>query len=134
MSTPNGPFEEIFADYFDLDGQRYLIVGDRFTGWTEVYLPSPNSHGAKGLISALRRYLGTFGVPNELSSDGGPEFTSIDTKEFLQKWGINHRISSAYNPQSNGRAEVSVKATKRLLRGNSKMGVLITIHSYGRSS
>ena len=31
---------------------------------------------------------------------------------------VQHRLSSAYHPQSNGRAEVTVKAMKRLLRNN----------------
>ena len=60
----------------------------------------------------------TFGVPLELSSDGGPEFAADLTKKFLRRWSIEHRVSSAYNAQSNGRAEVAVKTTKRLLRSN----------------
>ena len=32
--------------------------------------------------------------------------------------GVKHRLSSAYNPRSNGRAEVAVKSMKRLLQGN----------------
>ena len=41
-----------------------------------------------------------------------------DTEDFLSRWGVLHRLSSAYNPQSNGRAELAVKSTKRLLLGN----------------
>ena len=40
------------------------------------------------------------------------------THQFLDKWGVAHRLSSAYHPQSNGRAEVAVKKVKRLLRLN----------------
>ena len=39
---------------------------------------------------------------------------------FLKNWGVHHRISSAYFPQSNGRAEVAVKKCKRLLMDNIK--------------
>ena len=46
---------------------------------------------------------------------GGDEFTSSKFKDFLVRWGTKHRLSPAYFPQSNGRAEVAVKATKRLL-------------------
>ena len=60
----------------------------------------------------------SFGVPEEISSDGGPEFVSAEAKEFYDRWGVTHRLSSAYFPQSNGRAEVAVKLTKRLLEDN----------------
>ena len=40
------------------------------------------------------------------------------TQKFLVQWNIRHRVSSAYHPQSNGRAEVAVKSAKRLLRSN----------------
>ena len=40
------------------------------------------------------------------------------TQNFFSKWGIHHRKSAAYHPQSNGRAEVAVKSAKRLLRSN----------------
>ena len=54
----------------------------------------------------------------EISTDGGPEFTAFVTKSFFQTWGVQHRVSSAHFPQSNGRAEVAVKATIRLLMTN----------------
>ena len=66
----------------------------------------------------MRQLFATFGVPHELSSDGGPEFKSDMTARFLKDWDVSHRVSSAYYARSNGRAEVSVKAAKRLLRAN----------------
>jgi hypothetical protein len=36
----------------------------------------------------------------------------------LKAWGIRHRLSSAYNPHSNCRAELAVKVGKKLLRDN----------------
>ena len=74
--------------------------------------------GAAGLIRHLRSFFATFGVPEELSSDGGPEFTAGCTEAFLRLWGVRHRVSSAHFPQSNGRAEVAVKTAKRLLMSN----------------
>ena len=93
---------------------------DRLSGWSEVVKikPGSGSGGAKGLCSALRRVFVTFGVPDEISTDGGLEFTAQETKDFYARWGIVHRLSSAYFPQSNGRAELAVKSTKRLLEDN----------------
>lgn len=120
-SPPPGlPFESIFADYFELCGHHYLVVGDRFSGWVEIFSAPHGTSlaGSLGLHTALRRFFATFGVPSELSSDGGPEFTSDSTTKFLAKWGVHHRVSSAFYPQSNGRAELAVKKAKRLLGGN----------------
>ena len=92
----------------------------RLSGWVEVYRAPHHTAlaGAKGLIGALRSLFATFGVPEEISSDGGKEFVASETTAFFHKWNIRHRLSSAYFPQSNGRAEVAVKKCKRLLEDN----------------
>ena len=120
FDPPSLPFEKIVADFFNAGGNHYLVIADRLSSWTEVFKctsGSPQS-GANGLIECLRNVFMRFGVPVEVSSDGGPEFVATKTKEFFKTWGINHRLSSAYHPQSNGRAEVAVKTAKRLLRNN----------------
>ena len=117
---PSTPFEKVFADFFHAGGNHYLVVGDRLSGWTEIFstpIGTSNS-GASGLTKCLRSMFATFGVPIELSSDGGPEFVSETTTRFLKQWDVSHRKSSAYYPESNGRAEVAVKSAKRLLRAN----------------
>ena len=120
INPPATPFEQVFADFFQFAGCHYLVVGDRLSGWTEIYrTPSGSQYaGAKGLIRCLRSFFTTFGVPEELSSDGGPEFVASTTQQFLSTWNVRHRVSSAYCPWSNGRAEVAVKSAKRLLRTN----------------
>ena len=59
-----------------------------------------------------------FGVPEEISSDGGPEFSLAATADFLTRWQVRHRMSSAYFLQSNCRADVAVKKAKRMLLDN----------------
>ena len=82
---PTTPFQMVFADYFDLAGKHYLIIGDRLSGWTEVVkvTPGTSSSGSKGLCEALRRVFQTFGVPEEISSDGGPEFVSNEANKSV---------------------------------------------------
>ena len=120
INPPSTPFQQIFADYFGFAGHHFLVIGDRLSGWSEIYSsPSGTQYsGAKGLIRCLRSFFSTFGVPEEIASDGGPEFMADTTKTFLNRWDVRHRVSSAYYPQSNGRAEVAVKSCKRLLRSN----------------
>ena len=117
---PTTPFESIACDYFHYIGNYYLVAADRLSGWVElsqVKVGSSDS-GAQGLCTALRRLMVTFGVPVEVSSDGGPEFISGETQSFFKRWGIRHRLSSVCLPSSNGRAELAVKTAKRLLQDN----------------
>ena len=125
LHPPTTLFEKIFADYFDYPVRHFLIVGDRLSGWSDVFgTPAGTAvTGANALVRLLQSYLATFGVPEEISSDGGPEFTAFVTQDFMRKWDIKHRISSAYFPLSNGHAEVAVKAAKRLLMSNISQGV-----------
>ena len=59
-----------------------------------------------------------YGAPEELSTDGGPPFTSSTFQEFLKTWCVKHRLSSVAYPQSNGQAELAVKTAKRIVKGN----------------
>ena len=112
---PAYPFQCIAADYFSYRGRTYLVAVDRYSNWPIV---EEAANGAAGLISALRRIFVTYGISDELTSDGGPEFRANSTAAFLRNWGVNHRLSSVAFPHSNCRAEVAVKTVKRLITDN----------------
>lgn len=114
-TPPDYPFQYVCADFFHYKGVNYVVVVDRYSNWPIV---ERASNGAKGLITCLRRTFVTFGIPDELASDGGPEFTSTATRDLLKDWGVHHRLSSVAYPHSNCRAEVGVKTVKRLITDN----------------
>ena len=62
---PTTPFELAYADFFDCVGQHYLVVGDRLSGWSDVFQAPKGSPqaGSDGLITCLRNYFARFGVP-----------------------------------------------------------------------
>ena len=69
---------------------------------------------SRHLIQALREYFATFGVAEVFCTDGAAVFTSAEVAQFCNVWGIKQRISSAYHPTGNKRAEVGVKSAKTL--------------------
>ncbi|XP_033741633.1 uncharacterized protein LOC117328046 [Pecten maximus] len=111
LMSADYPFQCICADYFTHRGVNYLVIIDRYSNWPIV---ERASGGAAGLLACLRTFA-TYGIPDELASDGGPEFTATATGQFFKDWGVHHRLSSVAFPHSNCRAEVGVKTVKRLI-------------------
>ena len=69
-------------------------------------------------INIFREFFYRRGVAEEISLDGGPNLSSKEVKTWLKSWSTSIRGSSAYYPQSDGRAEAGVKSLKRLLKNN----------------
>ena len=111
--TPEYPFRHVCTDYFSLSGHNFCLVVDRFSNWLQVY---QGKGGSSNLICLLADLFHNFGIPETLTSDGGPEYKSEKTGEFLRKLGIKHRMTSVGFPHANQKAERSVGAAKRLLR------------------
>ena len=57
-----------------------------------------------------------------MSIDSGTNLVSEEMSRFVKCWRVNMRVSSAYYPQSNGRAEAAVKTAKRILMDNTGPG------------
>ena len=116
--SPEWPFQAICLDYFELNGHSYLSIVDRFSGWLCIYYIKSGNLTSQVLISICRDLFIHYGAAEEISSDGGPQFAAKSFQEFLASWGVKHRLSSVGYPQSNGRAEVGVKAAKRIIHNN----------------
>lgn len=88
------PIRSVFADFFDFSGCHYLVVGDRLSGWVEVLSSKAGTTfaGSARLVRYLRSLFTTFGVPEEISSNGGPEFTAMSTQDFLRLWGVGNPV------------------------------------------
>ena len=115
ITLPEYPFQNICADYFQYQSNNYLIVVDRYSNWPMVFQEKGK---AEGLVSRLRDMFETFGAPEELTTDGGPQFTAAVTQTFLESWRVKHRLCSVGNPHANSRAEIAVKTVKRMLMQN----------------
>ena len=116
--SPEWPFQQLAMDLFYVEDHGYLVYADRFTGWLMIYHLPPGKSDAMQLISITRGIFQAYGVPEEISRDGGPPMHSHQFLEFLKNWQVQHRVSSVGYAQSNGRAELAVKTAKRIVYDN----------------
>ena len=56
-----------------------------------------------------------FGVPKAIISDQGTHFCNRLMEKVLRKYGVFHRVTTPYHPQSNGQAEGSNREIKSIL-------------------
>ena len=117
LESPEYPFQLIAMDYFQIKGKSWLVIADRFSGWLSLYY-FPREASSNDLVNTLKHYFCIFGIADQISSDDGPQFRSGQFQQFLQSWGVKHRVSSAYHPHSNLRAETAVKSGQRILLDN----------------
>lgn len=107
---PKYPWQKVGTD---LKGATFLLVVDYFSRYVETTkLVSATS---SAIITALKSIFARFGVPEIVVSDNGPQFVSMEMKEFSELYRFQHITSSPYYPQSNGQAERAVQTVKRLL-------------------
>ena len=48
------------------------------------------------------RIFSRFGVPKAIISDGGSHFCKKPFEHLLAKYGVKHKVATAYHPQTSG--------------------------------
>ena len=94
-----GPFPKAWGGY------RFLIVAiDTFTKWVEVkpvgWITKENT------IKFLWSIVLHFGVPHQILSDDGTQFTNKKFENFCERHAIKHYRSSVYHPMTNGQVDL----------------------------
>ena len=56
-----------------------------------------------------------FGTPKTIISDGGSHFANKIFAKLMSRYEIKHILSLAYDPQTNGQAEISNREIKRIM-------------------
>ena len=117
---PDGRFLSLHVDIVGplpvCEGMEYLFtVIDRFTRWPEA-IPLPNCRAETCAKAFIRHWISRFGVPYDVTSDRGPQFTSSLWTELNRLLGIKALRTTAYHPQANGMVERLHRQLKAALR------------------
>ncbi|KAL4282046.1 hypothetical protein GQ457_03G016260 [Hibiscus cannabinus] len=103
-----GPFPSSFGNLY------ILLAVDYVSKWVEAVATTHND--AKTVQRFIKKNIFTrFGTPRVRISDEGRHFDNRSIAAALRKLGINHKLSTAYHPQTNGQAEVSNREIKSIL-------------------
>ena len=111
--TPEVPWHTVATDLFETKNSKYLLIVDYYSRFP--VLCKLGSTTSRVLVQEMKAVFAKLGVPNVIVSDGGPQHTSAEFKDFMKHWQIEHRVSSPRNPWSNGMAEHCVQTMKASL-------------------
>ena len=112
---PKGPWQNLHADFKGpIAGSYYLhVVIDQYSKYPEVDILKSTSFAK--LQPVLDRIFNTHGIPDTLSTDNGPPYSSHDMTEYAKHMGFKLTPVTPYDPQSNGFAENFVKQLCKLI-------------------
>ena len=103
-------------------GKMFLIVVDSHSKWFEVeIMPSITSEAT---IAKLRDVFCRYGIPQQLVSDNGSQFTSEECCKFMKANGIKHTLVAPYHPRSNGQAERFVQTFKQFFKAEDSDSIM----------
>nr|GEZ81411.1 hypothetical protein [Tanacetum cinerariifolium] len=73
------------------------------------------SNDARVVVKFLKSLFFRFGTPKAIISDRGTHFCNDQFSRVMEKYGVAHRLSTAYHPQTSGHVEVTNRGLKRIL-------------------
>jgi transposase InsO family protein len=102
-----------------LGGHTFLLVAvDKFTKWVEA-MPVTDAD-ATSTVNFIRSIVCRFGVPHNIITDNGSNFTAEEFQDYYEEQGIRVSYASVAHPQTNGHVEranglVTCGVKKRLM-------------------
>uniref|UniRef100_A0A183BQV4 RNA-directed DNA polymerase n=1 Tax=Globodera pallida TaxID=36090 RepID=A0A183BQV4_GLOPA len=110
--VPERPWQRLHIDFCGpFLNKMWLIVVDAKTKWPEVVMMKNTT--TESTMAAIRNLFWTHGLPEQIVSDNGPQFTAAEFGKFCAERGIIHTRTAPYHPQSNGEAERFVQTFKK---------------------
>ncbi|KAK3545548.1 hypothetical protein QTP70_008157 [Hemibagrus guttatus] len=110
LPTPQRPWSHLSVDFLtDLPNSggftTVMVMVDRFSKACKL-IPLKGSPTAMQTVEAMfQQGFRNFGLPEDIVSDRGSQFTSREWRSLCEWLGIHISLSSRYHPQSNGQVE-----------------------------
>ena len=121
LVIPSRPWSHIAMDFVtglppSEGNDTILTIVDRFSKAVH-YIPLPKLPSASEMADLLAQHVVRLhGIPTDIVSDRGPQFTSKVWQAFCKGIGATVSLTSGYHPQSNGQAERANQSMEDTLR------------------
>nr|GFC04954.1 reverse transcriptase domain-containing protein [Tanacetum cinerariifolium] len=95
-------------------GNKYpLVAVDYLSKWVEAKALPTND--TRVVCKFLKSLFARFGTPRAIISDRGTHFYNDQFAKVMLKYGVTHRLATAYHTKSSGQVEISNRGLKRVL-------------------
>nr|GEZ61722.1 reverse transcriptase domain-containing protein [Tanacetum cinerariifolium] len=95
-------------------GNKYILVAvDYLSKWVEGKALLTND--VRVVVKFLKSLFSRFGTLKAIISDRGTHFCNDQFAKVMSKYGVTHRLLTAYYPQTSGQVEVTNRGLKRIL-------------------
>nr|GFA56419.1 reverse transcriptase domain-containing protein [Tanacetum cinerariifolium] len=96
-------------------GNKYILVAvDYLSKWVKAKALPAND--ARVVVKFLKSLFSQFGTPKAIISDRETHFCNDQFLRVMAKYGVTHRLSTAYHPQTSGQVEMTNRVLKRILK------------------
>nr|GFB00756.1 reverse transcriptase domain-containing protein [Tanacetum cinerariifolium] len=96
-------------------GNIYILVAvDYLSKWVEANALPTND--ARVVVKFLKSLFSRFSTPKAIISDRETHFCNDQFSRVMAKYGVTHRLSTAYHPQTSRQVEVTNRRLKRILK------------------
>lgn len=114
---PALPWQRLHVDFAGpVQGKMLMVVIDAHSKWPEIFVMENTT--AEETVCMLRSLFARMGLPDQLVSDNGPQFTSETFRKFASVNGFRHVTGAPYHPSTNGQAERLVQSFKKSVKAD----------------
>nr|GEY01224.1 reverse transcriptase domain-containing protein [Tanacetum cinerariifolium] len=95
-------------------GNKYILVAVDYLS-KRVEAKALPTNDARVVCKFLKSLFARFGTPRAIISDRGMHFYNDQFAKVMLKYGVTHRLATAYHPQISGQVELSNRGLNRIL-------------------